>query len=300
MAGVEAQILRGAAQALALDRRIRNGHGVEQHARIGMAGIGVDLGRVPDLDDLARIHHRHAMGDFAHNGQVMGDEEVGEAEPLLQRLQQVDDLRLGADVERRDRLVADHEVRIDRESPRDDDALALAAGEFVRIAMDDCRVHADQFQELGDAILHLRWRDRAMHLEGLGQRLADGHARMQARIGILQHELQVSAHGAQLAALHGGQVPAEQADRAGGGFEQLQHGTAGRGLARAGLADEAQGLPGQDGKAGAIDGAGRPEIDGKVVDFEDGGWRGGIGCHLVHLAAPALSRRGTASSKARV
>ena len=65
----------------------------------------------------------------------MRDEQVGEAEPLLQVDQQVDDLRLDVDVERRDRLVGDDEVRLDRERARDGDALALAAGEFVRVAL---------------------------------------------------------------------------------------------------------------------------------------------------------------------
>ena len=43
--------------------------------------------------------------------QVVRDEQVGEAELVLQVLEQVDDLRLDRDVERRDRLVADDELR---------------------------------------------------------------------------------------------------------------------------------------------------------------------------------------------
>jgi hypothetical protein len=53
---------------------------------------------------------------------------------LLQVLQQVDDLRLDRDVERRDRLVADDELGLDGERAGDADALALAAGELVRAA----------------------------------------------------------------------------------------------------------------------------------------------------------------------
>ena len=52
---------------------------------------------------------------------------------LLQVLEQVEDLRLDRDVERGDRLVADDEVRVQGERARDADALALAAGELVRI-----------------------------------------------------------------------------------------------------------------------------------------------------------------------
>ena len=49
--------------------------------------------------------------------------------------QQVQDLRLDRDVERRDRLVADDQARLDGERARDADALALPAGELVRVAL---------------------------------------------------------------------------------------------------------------------------------------------------------------------
>ena len=58
-----------------------------------------------------------------------------QAEAVLQILEQVDDLRLDRHVERRDRLVADDELRLAGERPGDADALALAAGELVRIAV---------------------------------------------------------------------------------------------------------------------------------------------------------------------
>ena len=61
----------------------------------------------------------------------MRDEEVREAEVALQVLEQVQDLRLDRDVERRDRLVADDEVGVDRERAGDPDALALATGELM-------------------------------------------------------------------------------------------------------------------------------------------------------------------------
>ena len=51
------------------------------------------------------------------------------------RSQQVEDLRLDGDVERGDRLVADDELRLEGERAGDADALALAAGEFVRVAV---------------------------------------------------------------------------------------------------------------------------------------------------------------------
>ena len=86
---------------------------------------GVDIGL---LHNLAEVHDRHPVADVAHHAQVVGDEQVGETELVLQLLEQVDDLRLDGDVEGGDRLVADYELRLDGEGSRDDDTLQLAAG----------------------------------------------------------------------------------------------------------------------------------------------------------------------------
>ena len=52
---------------------------------------------------------------------------------VLQLLEQVDDLRLDRDVEGGHRLVGDDQLGLERERPGDADALALAAGELVRV-----------------------------------------------------------------------------------------------------------------------------------------------------------------------
>ena len=49
--------------------------------------------------------------------------------------QQRQDLRLHRDVERRGRLVRDQQIRLVGERHRDHDALALAAGQLMRIAL---------------------------------------------------------------------------------------------------------------------------------------------------------------------
>ena len=60
-----------------------------------------------ELDDAAAAHHRDPVGDVVDHRQIVRDEQIGEAELLLQVLQQIEDLRLHRNVERRDRLVAD-------------------------------------------------------------------------------------------------------------------------------------------------------------------------------------------------
>ena len=63
-------------------------------------------------------------------------------------LQQVEDLRLDRDVERRDRLVGDDQLRLQRQRARDADALALAARELVRVAVVVLGVQADGVHQL--------------------------------------------------------------------------------------------------------------------------------------------------------
>ena len=113
----------------ALPCRTRLGHrdGRQQRFRIGMHGRGEDISLWRELDDLAEIHHRHAMRDVLDNGEIVADEQQREAELPLQVLQQIDDLRLDRDVERRNRFVADDQVGFRRECPGDTDTLALTA-----------------------------------------------------------------------------------------------------------------------------------------------------------------------------
>jgi len=97
---------------------------------VARRGEEAALGR--DLDDAAEVHHRHAVGHVLHHREVVRDEQVGEPEAALQFLQQVHHLRLDGDIERAHRLIADDEFRSQAECARDADALALAAGEFMR------------------------------------------------------------------------------------------------------------------------------------------------------------------------
>ena len=71
-----------------------------------------------------------------HHREVVRDEEVGEAELVLQVVEQVHHLGLDRDVERRDRLVGTISCGLERERARHADALALPAGELVRVAVE--------------------------------------------------------------------------------------------------------------------------------------------------------------------
>ena len=84
---------------------------------------------------LAVGHHGHAVGDRAHERQVVGDEQHRQPEVALQVGEQLDDRRLHEHVERRRDLVADEHVGLAHQGPGDGDALALAPGQLVGVAV---------------------------------------------------------------------------------------------------------------------------------------------------------------------
>ena len=86
----------GSARAAARGRGRGSGSADSSAWVYGWAGLLEDLVAGADLDDLAEVHHRHPVGDVAHHRQVVGDEEVGEAELVLQLLEQVHDAGLDA------------------------------------------------------------------------------------------------------------------------------------------------------------------------------------------------------------
>ena len=92
--------------ALRLRLRVGDRHRRQQRLRVGVQRVGEEFGLVGDLDDAPEIHHRDAVADVLDDREVVRDEQIGEAVLALQVDQQVDDLRLDRDVERRDRLVA--------------------------------------------------------------------------------------------------------------------------------------------------------------------------------------------------
>src|SRR4051812_28236320 len=99
-----------------------------------MHGVAQDDAAGRDFDDPAAIHHGDPVRHVIDDGQIVGNEQVSETELLLQVLEQIEDLCLDRDVERRYRLVEDYKLRSERQCPGNADALALPAGKAVRIS----------------------------------------------------------------------------------------------------------------------------------------------------------------------
>ena len=100
------------------------------------------------FDDAAILHHRDVVADLRGDTQIMGDEQQRDAEPGLDLVEQFQHLGLHRDIQRRDRLIGDQHVGIERQRPRDGDALALAAGELMRVARDGIGRQIDQLEQI--------------------------------------------------------------------------------------------------------------------------------------------------------
>ena len=114
-------------------------HRRDQHFRVGMLGRAQHLPRLARLDDPPGLHHRDPIGDLGDHAEIMGDEQHAGAALALQVLDQPQDLRLGGDVEGRRRLVGDQQRGLQHQRHGDHDPLALAAGELMRIGVDQGR-----------------------------------------------------------------------------------------------------------------------------------------------------------------
>jgi len=68
--------------------------------------------RRPLLHDAAPVHDGDVVAEMAHEAQVVADEDVRDADPVLQVEEEVHDLGAHRDVERRQRLVQDDDLGI--------------------------------------------------------------------------------------------------------------------------------------------------------------------------------------------
>ena len=74
---------------------------------------------------MTQIHHQYAVRNVFHHREVMRNEDQRQSHFTLQFLQQVNHLRLNRDVQRRDGLVTDNQLRLKDQGAGDTDTLAL-------------------------------------------------------------------------------------------------------------------------------------------------------------------------------
>ena len=264
-----------------LGRRLAAGRlGGQQHLGVGMRRRGEDLLGRPVLHHLAAPHDVDAVGETANDAEIVGDEDDGHAEFLLQLGEQRQDLRLDGHVERGGRLVGDQDVGVVGERHGDHHPLPLAARQLVRIGAHPPLGFGDldQLQKpqrlrpcggSAESAMAADWfdqlvADRVERVER-GHRLLEDHGDAAAahpverRLGELEEVMPAIVHHAASLAVGG-----EQAHR---GHHRLA-------LARAGLADDGDGLPGGNREPDAFhrldDAVEGAEANVEVAHLEDG------------------------------
>src|ERR1700759_1427019 len=189
--GSEVTSCHDRALIVASTRCARNGR--EQLARVVVLRLGEHLvgGRV--LDRSARLHPQHLIRDLPNDGQVVTDEQIAQAQRVLQFGKQFEYLRLHQDVEGRDRLVADHHVRPQRKRSRDRDPLTLPARQLARSPLQ----HRQRKRHLLGQLSHRCATFAAVTNAVDAQRFLDGPEhrvyRIQAAVRVLEDRLHSAA-----------------------------------------------------------------------------------------------------------
>ena len=78
----------------ALDLRVRHRYRIEKNARVGMERFAVEVVARRDLDDASEIHHCDPIAHVSDDAEVVRDEQIGQAELLLEVGKQVQNLGL--------------------------------------------------------------------------------------------------------------------------------------------------------------------------------------------------------------
>ena len=85
-----------------------------------------------------------------------------------------------------------------RDGPRDADALPLTARELVRVTRDVAALEADLLEQPHHLFTHRCSGGDAVDAHRLAHDALNRHARVEARVGVLEDNLQVAALGPQL------------------------------------------------------------------------------------------------------
>ena len=173
----------------------------QQRLRIRVLRRTKDLLNAAGLYRLAAIHHQHPIGDIGHDAHIVGDKDHPHRHLLLQNGNELQNLRLDGDIQRRGWLIGYQHRRPTGERHGDHHPLTHAAGELVRIA----RKHLFR---LGNTHLIEHLFRRAQRLfapqplvqaQGFGNLLADGKNRIQRGHRLLKNHGQIrAAHPAHL------------------------------------------------------------------------------------------------------
>ncbi len=222
---------------------------VLEHEALGgrMLRVQEHLGDRAQLDDVAAVHHRHAVADAADHVHLVRDQHDGQLQLAVDLGQQLQHRCRGLWVERAGGLVAEQDAWLGGQCAGDADALLLAAGELRRIVA-RMVLEADALEQRGDPGINLATRQ----LAGQAQRHGDvvGHGLGHQQVEVLEDHPDALAEAPQAVGIQRGDVLAIDPDAPARGFlqavDQAQQGA----LAGAGVTDQAEYFTGLDAQVG--------------------------------------------------
>ena len=185
----------------------------------------------------------------------MPDEDVGQAQFLLQAHHQPDDLGLNGHVQSGDDLITHQERWAQRQRPGDVDALPLSAGKLVGKAVGKFGIQAHQHKHPLRQFIQLSPAHPLVHpldVVPLQNDGAHGHPRVQRGKRVLGNHLQLLVQVTQLALARTADVLPVENDFTGCNVQVAHDAVAHRGLARPRLAHDAQRLATGDAERNAV------------------------------------------------
>lgn len=234
------------------DEDVRAGLGDLALDQVGCAEEVGDEGRLrvlvqvcggAELLDAARVHHRDGVGHGHGLLLVVGDMDERDADLGLDALELQLHLAAQLQVEGAERLVEEEHLRVVDQGAGDGDALLLAAGQLVRLALREV-AELNELQHVVDLLLH---RLDAAPAQTEGDVLGDVQVR-EERVALKD--------GVDGPLVRGqvGDVPAAERDGAGGGLLQPRDHPQGGGLAAAGRSEQGEEGALGDGQVERLDG----------------------------------------------
>ena len=231
-------------------------NGVQQHTGVGVLRCGEELLFVRHLDEPAQVHHTHLVGHMAHDGEVVADEEVGQALLALQVFHDVEHLRLHTHIECRRGFVTHQEFGLRGQGAGDGNTLALATGKLVWVLAHVQWRQAHGLQQFTHPGFQSGFvRQDAVLTQGFTNDVLHDPARVEAGIRVLEDHLDAAAQLAAFGRLESGMgvLPVELEASARGviqAHQQARHGA----FATARFTDQGQCFAAFNGEAHAVHG----------------------------------------------
>ncbi len=151
-------------------------------------GPVIDVSALAQLDDPSCIHHHDVVTVLGHHAEIMGDQDDGRFELVLQPVDEVQDLGLNGHVQGSRGLVGNQEVRVQRKGHGDHGPLAHSAAELMRILPGPLLRPGDpnQLKEIDGLLDTLFLGGAPVGLEDLGDLIPNTVDGVEGRQGVLK------------------------------------------------------------------------------------------------------------------